>query len=112
MSGLEWFSVGLFAIGGVAVVASLFAPFVIAGRESRREQGDMGPEYEINRNPPLHEPPADYVFRVPPYMVDRNDEHTGPIDPDMTGAIPVKELLGPEPTTYVSNGDKTSREVR
>jgi hypothetical protein len=63
------------------------------------------PQIHWDVHPPVHEPPAEYSSAlVRPYIVDRDEEPTGVIVGEHT-----EPMI--RPTTYVSNGDRTSREL-
>jgi hypothetical protein len=68
----------------------------------------------LHHEPPMPPPPNLQRFRVPRYVVEPDPDKTSPIpsvDLEHTTAIDAAELLGPPPSTYRSNGDRTSKRV-
>jgi hypothetical protein len=106
------------ATGGMAgvIVLGMRAIASVAGYR-KVAQARRGAEHDPQKSHDGYERPEpravqipgrdEYLFRVPPYV--QLDDPTGPIDPDMTGALPMARVLADPPsTTWRSNGDKTS----
>jgi hypothetical protein len=104
------------ATGGMAgvIVLGMRAIASVAGYR-KVAQARRGAEHDPQKSHDGYERPAlravqipgrdEYLFRVPPYV--QLDEPTDVIDLEHTSPMPA---LVP-PTTYISNGDKTSRQA-